>query len=82
MARSSKLQTNGPSTEDDARAAMRYLIEVRHIAPSDVVIAGWSIGSAVAAKLAVDSPKAAALILFSPISSVDDVANQDWTYRY
>jgi pimeloyl-ACP methyl ester carboxylesterase len=79
---SSNIGTSGPSTEADARAAMNYLVQVRHIDPSDVVIAGWSIGSAVATKLAVDSPSAAALILLSPISSVDDVANEDWTYRY
>jgi pimeloyl-ACP methyl ester carboxylesterase len=78
---SSKIDPSGPSTEADARAAMSYLLQVRHVSPSDVVIAGRSIGSAVAAKLAVDSPRAAALVLLSPISSVDDVANEDWSYR-
>ncbi len=77
---SSPVQTNGPRSAEDARAAMRYLIEQRHLAPSDIYIAGWSIGSGVATQLAVESPHSAGLILLSPISSVYDVANQDLLY--
>lgn len=77
---SSPAQTNGPRTAEDARAAMRYLIEQRHMIPSDIYIAGWSIGSGVATQLAVESPHSAGLILLSPISSVYDVANQDLIY--
>jgi pimeloyl-ACP methyl ester carboxylesterase len=77
---SSAVQTNGPHTAEDARAAMRYLVEHRHIAPSEIYIAGWSIGSGVATQLAVESPHSAGLILLSPISSVYDVANQDLVY--
>jgi pimeloyl-ACP methyl ester carboxylesterase len=78
---SSQVQANGPRTEADARAAMRYLIEQRHFGPSDIYIVGWSIGSGVATQLAVESPHSAGLILLSPISSVYDVANQDLMYR-
>jgi uncharacterized protein len=77
---SSAVQANGPRTTEDARAAMRYLIEQRHISSSDIYIAGWSIGSGVATQLAVESPHSAGLILLSPISSTYDVANQDLIY--
>ncbi len=78
---SSAVQATGPRTAEDARAAMRYLIEQRHFAPSDIYIAGWSIGSGVATQLALESPHSAGLILLSPISSTYDVANQDPLYR-
>jgi uncharacterized protein len=77
---SSPVQASGPRTAEDARAAARYLIEQRHFSPSDIYIAGWSIGSGVATQLAVESPHSAGLILLSPISSIYDVANQDWLY--
>jgi pimeloyl-ACP methyl ester carboxylesterase len=80
--KSSPVHANGPRTEADARAALRYLIEQRCMAPSDIVIAGWSIGSAVATQLAVESPHAAGLILMSPISSVNDAADEIWFMRY
>ncbi len=78
---SSPIQATGPRTAEDARAAMHYLIEQRHFSPSDLYIAGWSIGSGVATQLAVESPHSAGLILLSPISSTYDVANQDPVYR-
>jgi uncharacterized protein len=78
---SSALHTTEATTRADGLAAIRYLVEQRHIAVSDVVIVGWSIGSAVAAQLAVDMPSAGGLALLSPISSVNETANQDWHYR-
>ncbi|MGA8216253.1 MAG: alpha/beta hydrolase [Candidatus Sulfotelmatobacter sp.] len=77
----SPIQASGPRTAEDAPAAMSYLVEHRHFSPSDIYIAGWSIGSGVATQLAVDSPHSAGLILLSPISSIYDVANQDLIYR-
>jgi alpha/beta superfamily hydrolase len=74
------VQASGPRTTEDARAAMRYLIEQRHFSPADIYIAGWSVGSGVAKQLAVESPHSAGLILLSPISSTYDVANQDLIY--
>jgi uncharacterized protein len=37
---SSSLHPDGPSTEADAQAALRYLIEQRQVKPSDIWIAG------------------------------------------
>jgi uncharacterized protein len=79
--KSSRLRPNGATTAQDASAAMRYL-DQRGVAASDVILCGWSIGSAVATRLATETPNARGLILISPISSVADVANQDWYYRY
>jgi pimeloyl-ACP methyl ester carboxylesterase len=79
---SSKVHADGPSTEADARAALRYLIEQRHVQLSDIWIVGRSIGTGVATQLAMETPHAGGLILISPITSVADVANQLWVYRY
>jgi uncharacterized protein len=78
---SSPVQATGRRTAEDARAAMRYLIEQRHFSPSNIYIAGYSIGSGVATQLAVESPSSAGLVLLSPISSVYDLANQNLIYR-
>ncbi len=78
---SSPLQTSGKTAGEDALAAMRYLEEVRHIPAGKIVIFGYSIGTGVATQLAMDEPDAGGLILLSPITSVDDVADQDWVYR-
>jgi pimeloyl-ACP methyl ester carboxylesterase len=67
---SSKMQTDGPSTEADARAALRYLTEQRYVARADIWIGGRSIGTGVATQLAAETPHAGGLILISPISSV------------
>lgn len=79
---SSNLHPDGPSAEADARAALRYLIEQRHVQVSDIWIVGRSIGTGVATQLAIETPHAAGLVLISPITSVSDVANQSWLYRY
>jgi len=78
---SSPARPTGATAADDARAAMRFLAN-RGISTSDVIIAGRSIGSAIAAQLAAETPHAGGLILISPISSVADVANRDWLFRY
>ena len=75
-------QTSGKSTAEDARLALRYLEQQRHIPASKIVICGWSVGSGVASQLALESPDAGGLILLSGITSTADVANQDGTYRY
>lgn len=54
---------------DDARAAYRYLTEGLKVPSSRVIIAGRSLGSAVALELARRVPTAG-LVLFSPIDSV------------
>lgn len=79
---SSPMQTSGATAREDALASLRYLEHVRHIPASNIVIFGWSIGTGVATQLALDAPDAGGLILLSPITSVDDVANQNWMFRY
>jgi alpha/beta superfamily hydrolase len=79
MAAAARFRLLAPARQK-TRAAMRYLIEQRHVSPSDVYIAGRSIGSGVATQLAVESPHSAGLILLSPFSSVYDIANQDLIY--
>jgi uncharacterized protein len=64
-----------PDIERDARAAYDYLIGVEHAAPADVVIYGWSLGSAVAVDLA-SHVEARAVILENPPVSVLHVAQQ------
>jgi pimeloyl-ACP methyl ester carboxylesterase len=77
---SSSLHPSGATVAEDAAAAMQYLEKARQVAAKDVVIFGYSIGTGVATQLALDEPGAGGLILLSPITSVDDVADEDWIY--
>jgi uncharacterized protein len=79
---SSPGQANGVRACDDARAAMRYLIEQRRVRVEDVVIVGRSIGTAIAAQLALENPHAAGLVLLSPLTNVYAVARQNPTMRW
>ena len=72
---SSPLRPTGATAREDGRAAMEYLKEIRHIPPPKIVIFGYSIGTGVATQLAKEYPGAGGLILLSPITSVDDVAD-------
>ena len=56
----------------DARAGYDWLIAQGH-APDDIVIHGFSLGSAVAVQLAAERP-ARALIMEAPMTGVDDIA--------
>ena len=58
---------------DDATAAYRYLIRTERVPSSRIILAGRSLGSAVAVELATRRP-AAGLLLFAPIDSVPAVA--------
>lgn len=58
---------------DDATAAYRYLIRTERVPAARIILAGRSLGSAVAVDLATRVP-AAGLILFAPIDSVPAVA--------
>lgn len=68
-------RTAGVPTEsglyEDGLAAYRYLTTVLGVPPSRVILAGRSLGSAVAVELATRLPSAGALLL-SPIESVPD----------
>lgn len=71
--------SSGTPTEEglyeDAAAAYAYLSRTQRVPPSRIILAGRSLGSAVAVELAtrVDS---AGLLLFSPIDSVPSVAQR------
>jgi len=72
-------RNGGTPTEDgvyaDAIAAYRYLTEGRRVDPSRVVLAGRSLGSAVAVELAT-RVRTAGLVLLSPIDSVPLVGSR------
>lgn len=55
----------------DARAAYDYLRTTRQVAPSHLVIYGWSLGSAVAVGLASEVEAAAVILEGAPASLVD-----------
>ena len=55
----------------DARAAYNYLRTARQVAPSHLVIYGWSLGSAVAVGLASEVEEAAVILEGAPASLVD-----------
>jgi fermentation-respiration switch protein FrsA (DUF1100 family) len=55
----------------DARAAYDYLRTARQVAPSHLVIYGWSLGSAVAVALASEVEEAAVILEGAPASLVD-----------
>jgi len=56
---------------EDARVAYDYLVVTRRIAPSRVVIYGWSLGSAVAVNLASRVEEAGLILEGAPASLVD-----------
>lgn len=66
-------------TYRDARAAWRYLVDTKAVAPSKIILFGRSLGGAVAAQLASEQ-RPAALILESSFSSVPDLGAQLYPY--
>ena len=76
-------QSEGKPTEqgtyEDAKAAWRYLVEERQLAPADIIVFGRSLGGAVASWLA-QSHTPGVLILESTFTSLRDVAAT--LYRY
>ena len=79
---SSSGQANGVRACEDGRAAMRYLTEQRHVRVEDVVIVGRSIGTGIAAQLALENPHAAGLVLLSPFTDLYAVARAERTMRW
>jgi fermentation-respiration switch protein FrsA (DUF1100 family) len=57
----------------DARAALDFVRDTMHVAPSDMVLFGHSLGSAIAAELASAEPPRV-LILQSPFSTAREMA--------
>jgi alpha-beta hydrolase superfamily lysophospholipase len=78
---SSPLQATAATTNADAQAALQYLVTTRQVPLADIVLSGRSIGASVVTRLAVEKPGAAALILITPITSINDAANTNWVYR-
>jgi fermentation-respiration switch protein FrsA (DUF1100 family) len=62
-------------TCNDAAAAYKWLVESKKIGPNSIVVHGWSLGGAVAAKLASTEP-VRGLILESTLTSAADVASK------
>jgi len=63
----------------DARAAWQWLTEEAGVAPANIVIAGRSLGSAIAARLATEV-NAAAVILESTFTSLPDMAWRQYPF--
>ena len=74
---------DGVPTEEgvyrDAMAAYEYLTGSLGVPPSRVILAGRSLGSAVAVEVATRAPSAG-LVLFSPIDSVPDVGARNFPW--
>jgi fermentation-respiration switch protein FrsA (DUF1100 family) len=79
--------SSSPGTPDetrvyeDARAALDYLLNRRHVRIHDVIFMGRSIGTGPATQLAFEHPDAGGLILESPFTSVPEAAKGIWYLR-
>jgi uncharacterized protein len=63
----------------DGQAAWDYLLQVRAVAPQQIIIYGESLGGAISLDLAIKKPNAGGLILQSTFTSMSEVVNQsDW----
>ncbi len=75
----SKGSPDEEGTYRDAEAAWDYLINVLHVKPEKIVLFGRSLGSAVAAELALRK-QAGALIMESAFTSVPDLGKKFFPY--
>lgn len=66
---------------EDARAALGYLLDQRHVPVHNVIFMGRSIGTGPATQLALEHPDAGGLILESPFTSVPEAAKAVWYLR-
>ena len=66
---------------EDARAALGYLLNQRHLRIHDVILMGRSIGTGPATQLALEHPDAGGLILESAFTSVPEAAKAIWYLR-
>jgi fermentation-respiration switch protein FrsA (DUF1100 family) len=72
-------QPDEQGTYRDARAAWRFLVEEKHIAPEALVLFGESLGAAVAVQVALER-KAGALVLESAFTSIPDMARSAYPF--
>jgi pimeloyl-ACP methyl ester carboxylesterase len=66
---------------EDARAALGYLLNQRHLRIHNVILMGRSIGTGPATQLALEHPDAGGLILESAFTSVPQAAKAIWYLR-
>lgn len=79
---STQLTPNELTVDEDAEAALRYLLQTRSIRAADVFVLGRSVGSGAATHLAGRNPGLGGLILESPFTSIDDAAAEaPWYLR-
>ena len=64
---------------DDARAAYNYLFDELHVDPQTRVQCGGSLGTGLAVKMAAEKT-AAGVMLFSPYTSLKDVAREKFSF--
>jgi uncharacterized protein len=73
--------SNETRVYEDARAALGYLLDQRHVPAHNVIFMGRSIGTGPATQLALEHPDAGGLILESPFTSVPEAAKAVWYLR-
>jgi uncharacterized protein len=66
---------------EDARAALGYLLNQRHLRIHDVIFMGRSIGTGPATQLALEHPDSGGLILESAFTSVPEATKAVWYLR-
>jgi len=67
---------------EDADAVWNYVVEQKRIAPHDVILYGFSLGSAVAIEAAIRHPEAAGLIEESGFTSIYDMGAANRVFRW
>ena len=78
---SSRVSPDESTINQDADAALSYLLKDRKVPAAHIIVLGRSIGSGPATELARKNPGLGGLILETPFSRIDDAARGDWFYR-
>ncbi|MEB3232658.1 MAG: alpha/beta hydrolase [Leptolyngbyaceae bacterium] len=67
---------------EDAEAAWLYLVQQRHLSPSQIVVYGHSLGGAIAIELATRHPTMAGLIVEGSFTAMADVVTAMGQYQF
>ncbi len=78
---STPISPNEKTINEDAEAALDYLVRQRGVPCDDVFVLGRSIGSGPATDVALNHRGLGGLILESPFSSIDEAAAASWYFR-
>jgi fermentation-respiration switch protein FrsA (DUF1100 family) len=78
---STPISPSEATINEDADAAIAYLLRDRQVPVGNVFVLGRSIGSGPATYLASKTPGLCGLILESPFSSIEDAASGIWYFR-